>query len=81
MQSVCVCRTCGRTIETNFLYCPWCGQSRIEESASKNLDEMFSRLEQVRLQHKVKHIEKLDAELAALEKDLDTLVLSVEMHK
>lgn len=42
---------------------------------------MFSRLEQVRLQHKVKHIEKLDAELAALEKDLDTLVLSVEMHK
>ncbi|MBE6345512.1 MAG: hypothetical protein J6B32_01340 [Spirochaetaceae bacterium] len=82
MQSVCICKSCGRTIDMDFLYCPWCGESRIEQAVKEaNLDSIFTRLEQLQVQDKVKHIQKLDAELAELERDLETIALSVEMHK
>ncbi|MBO5137115.1 MAG: hypothetical protein J6B81_01265 [Spirochaetaceae bacterium] len=81
MQSVCVCRGCGRTIETEFLYCPWCGISRLEYNTGEDLSPMLSKLEELQIQDKVKHIKRLDAELAELEKDLETLALSAEMHK
>lgn len=81
MQSVCVCRGCGRTIETEFLFCPWCGISRVEYASTDNLDSMFSKLEKMQIQDKVKYIKQLDKELAELERDLETLALSAEMHK
>ena len=29
MQGVAVCRFCGRTIDNAYVFCPWCGLSRI----------------------------------------------------
>ena len=30
MDFVCVCNHCGKTIEREFLYCPWCGKENAE---------------------------------------------------
>ncbi|WP_041610413.1 hypothetical protein [Treponema brennaborense] len=81
MQSVCVCHGCGRTIDTEFLYCPWCGAARIRNAEPEALEPVFTRLEQLQQRGRVKKLKQLDDILAELEKDLTTLVLSVEMHK
>ena len=81
MQSVCVCHGCGRTIEKEFLYCPWCGFSQIENPSEHKLESVFTQLEEIQLQNKVKYIKMLDQELEELERYLETLALSVEMHK
>ena len=37
MFPVSVCKGCGRTIESKFVYCPWCGQSKV---SYENQDSM-----------------------------------------
>lgn len=81
MITVHICRGCGRTINTEYLYCPWCGYSRIEESANDSLDVVFKRLETMQSEHRENKIEELHTQLEELEKELDTIVLSTEMHK
>lgn len=34
MQGVAVCRFCGRTIDNAYVFCPWCGLSRINGEAA-----------------------------------------------
>ena len=31
MTAVCVCGGCGRTIEKDYVFCPWCGRSRVTD--------------------------------------------------
>ena len=81
MKSVCVCRLCGRTIESEFIYCPWCGQSRLQEDDRAVLDRVFQQLEVKQADDRARRLQKMEQELDALEKDLSVLVLSAEMHK
>ncbi len=82
MKSVCVCKECGRTIEREFIYCPWCGMSRIGATDNQEvLDSVFSRLEEKQADDREKRLRKLESQLNELEKDLSVLVLSAEMHK
>ena len=81
MKSVCVCRSCGRTIESEFIYCPWCGLSRLQEDDKTVLENVFHQLEVKQADDRSRRLARLEEELAALEKDLDVLVLSAEMHK
>ena len=50
MQSICVCHSCGRTIEAEFLYCPWCGFSHIENASGYKLESVFTKLEKIQIQ-------------------------------
>ena len=45
MDFVCVCSNCRKTIEREFLYCPWCGKENSEPSDSVVLDNVFTQLE------------------------------------
>ena len=82
MKSVCVCKECGRTIEKEFIYCPWCGMSRIGVADNQEvLDSVFLKLEEKQADDRQKRLRKLEIQLDELERDLDVLVLSAEMHK
>lgn len=81
MKSVCVCRSCGRTIENEFIYCPWCGQSRLAEDEKSVLDSVFRQLEEKQSDDRQRRLRRMEDQLMELEKDLDMLVLSAEMHK
>jgi predicted amidophosphoribosyltransferase len=70
MKNDCVCSSCGRTMERVFLYCPWCGTSAHEESVN------FQEENETDAQ-----IKEMEEQLNKLEKELDILVLSTEMHK
>jgi hypothetical protein len=81
MKAVCVCRSCGRTIERDFIYCPWCGLSRLQENDAAVLENVFHQLEEKQADDRSRRLHKLEEELDMLEKDLNMLVLSAEMHK
>jgi hypothetical protein len=53
---------------------------KTEDHGLDTLDSVFDRLEALQYQERMKYIEKLEAELADLEKELDNLTLSTELH-
>lgn len=82
MQLVSVCHDCGRTIEKQFVYCPWCGlHQKAEESMSEILDPMFDRLEIIQNKNRLLRINKIGNSLDELEKDLSMMVLQAELSK
>ncbi|MBP5403441.1 MAG: hypothetical protein J6Y36_09825 [Treponema sp.] len=82
MIPVCICGGCGRTIEKEFVYCPWCGQSKTAMiSEEERMEEIFNRLEEIQNNSRVEKIEKMSDRLNQLKKELDSLVLCSEMHK
>ena len=81
MKTVCGCKECGRTIEEQFIYCPWCGVSRIGMNSEAVLDSVFQQLEEKQSDDRSRRLRRLESRLEGLEKDLDILVLSAEMHK
>ena len=80
MYSLSVCKGCGRTIKKGFLYCPWCGYSRVSND-DESLDVLFNKFEQIQKDNRRKQIMEMERDLEALEKELSILVLSTEMHK
>ncbi|MCR4627307.1 MAG: zinc ribbon domain-containing protein [Treponema sp.] len=90
MNKIHICRGCGRTVDSSFLYCPWCGFSRINregagtENACReddNFDGVFKQLEFVQQKNCENRLARMFEQLDELEKELDTIVLSTEMHK
>jgi len=80
MDTVHVCQGCGRTVNSDFLYCPWCGQSLISGDGRESLDSVFRQLENMQRRDCDKRLTDMQTQLDELEKELDTLVLSAEMH-
>jgi len=70
MQSVAVCRFCGRTIDSAFIFCPWCGISRINGQAALEHDPVFQRLEELQEKGLSGRINKMEQSLNELERDL-----------
>ncbi len=81
MTTVHVCKGCGRTIDSDFLYCPWCGCSRMNECSYQSEEAVFKQLEAMQNKDREDKLTKLHNQLDELEKELDTIVLSTEMHK
>lgn len=82
MSPVCICGGCGRTIEKDFIYCPWCGKSKISILQNQNnMNEVFEKLEELQINNHFERIKDMGERLEMLEKELDTLVLASEMHK
>ncbi len=80
MTRVCVCGGCGRTIDNEFLYCPWCGQEKMYDKKDA-LQAVFKELEEKQAAQKARQVAKLEQELDSLEHELSILALSVEMAK
>ena len=81
MKNICVCGGCGRTIETEFIYCPWCGQSKIQNNDKAALESVFKSLELKQAEERTRRLAELEKELDELEQDLSILALSAEMAK
>ena len=80
MKSVCVCGGCGRTIDNEFLFCPWCGQEKMHNKQDA-LDAVFKQLEEKQAEDRARRLKKLEKEQDELEQDLSILALSAEMAK
>jgi hypothetical protein len=86
MDKVVICHACGRTMESAFKYCPWCGDridrgdqvgrgERTEFSALTELVEsVFSQVESMQTTHACSRISRMENELGELEKELSLLI-------
>lgn len=76
-----ICSKCGKLLNQQFYYCPWCGISRInsesEESKELKLQQHKEELSDIR-QNKLEEMEK---QLNLLERELNLMVLSYEMSR
>jgi uncharacterized Zn finger protein (UPF0148 family) len=77
-----ICKDCGRTINETYIFCPWCGKSKVERVSSMNEKEsLIESIKKKRYEEQTKKIMQLEEQLETLEKELSILVLSAEMHK
>ncbi len=74
MDSVAVCRGCGRLLETDFLYCPWCGLERAAMDSEEIMDKVFDRLEFVADAGHEKRVNVLKNRMNSLENELNNLI-------
>ena len=85
MNKIHICRGCGRTVDSSFLYCPWCGFSRLTANEAEKegdvLNGVFKQLEFVQQKNCENRLARMYEQLDELERELDTIVLSTEMHK
>ncbi|MBO4630268.1 MAG: hypothetical protein J5687_09995 [Treponema sp.] len=82
MYNISVCKGCGRTLNKDYLYCPWCGVSRVSDANDKeSLEMMLNHYEEDRKDVRRKQLYEMERELEDLEQELSVLVLSAEMHK
>jgi hypothetical protein len=70
MDFVCVCNNCRKTIQKDFLYCPWCGKENAQPVDSAILEKIFSQLEVRQSNDRNVRIKKIENQLAEIEKSL-----------
>lgn len=80
MNTMAVCKGCGRTIDGKFSYCPWCGRSKVAVE-EESLDVLFKRFEEKQKNARRQQLYEMKKELESMENELSMLVLSAEMHK
>lgn len=76
-----ICSGCGKLVNENYYYCPWCGQSKLAGESEEALKLRFEQYQQKKFNNKLSQIEKMEEQLDNLERELSVLVLSAEMHK
>lgn len=76
-----VCNGCGRTFENEYAFCPWCGQEHKNMDHRDYMDVIFQRYATQRNELRREKINSVSRKISELEKDLNVLVLSAEMHK
>lgn len=82
MTAICVCGGCGRTVEKNYVFCPWCGHSRVcDDDAKEAADSVQEMNVEERIERRAARLDEMEKNLDALEKELKILILSAEMHK
>ena len=76
-----VCSGCGREIEKNFVYCPWCGIQLIKKERREYQNLFFEQVEQKRRTEQEQKLQNVGKQLDELEKELDVLVLCAELAR
>lgn len=76
-----VCSGCGREIEKNFVYCPWCGIQLIKKESREYQNLFFERVERKRRTEQEQKLQNVGKQLDELEKELDVLVLCAELAR
>ena len=70
MDFVSVCSHCAKTIQKEFLYCPWCGTQNAEPSDKDVLETVFSQLEVKQSNDRITRVKKIENKIAEIEKSL-----------
>lgn len=78
---MCICDGCGKLIDSKFYYCPWCGYSKVDQEKEDSLQLRLNQLQEKQKAARQSQIERMEAELDALERELSVLVLSTEMAR
>lgn len=73
MNFVRVCGKCSRTIDREFIYCPWCGARNAGGDGRETLDSVFDQLEKKQAENIARRISSMKAKLSELEEDLGLL--------
>ena len=73
MDFVCVCSHCGKTIQRDFIYCPWCGVENSEPSDNSVLENVFSQLERKQANDRVSRVRRIETKIAEIEQSLKEL--------
>ena len=76
-----VCSGCGREIEKNFVYCPWCGIQLIRKESREYQNLFFEQVERKRRTEQEQKLQTVGQQLDELEKELDVLVLCAELAR
>ncbi|MCR5606102.1 MAG: hypothetical protein K6F69_04710 [Treponema sp.] len=76
MEIVCICPGCNRTINKEFLYCPWCGTCRMNMEDKSAMDAVFEKMENLVSENRSKKINRLRNHLDSLKEELDTICLN-----
>lgn len=77
MESMIICYDCGRTVNNQFVYCPWCGSMmKGHETVQDNKDEEILYQEAAFIGENVSDIKfcRLEYSLDKLEKDLSRFI-------
>lgn len=75
MDKVSVCPSCGKTLESGFLFCPWCGISAIDGSMpDERVDAACRRVSALQLRNACDRIARMEDELGELESALSLLL-------
>lgn len=73
MKEVLFCSECGKLIEKNFIYCPWCGKPLVEPAHwEESIEQSCTRLDRF-FEKKIK-----SQRFAAMEDKLNQLELEIE---
>lgn len=76
-----VCGGCGRMIEKQFIYCPWCGAAQIKKECHEYQERFFEQAEERQRTKREKQLQTVEKKLSSLEKELDVLVLSAALAR
>ena len=76
-----LCSGCGREIEKNFVYCPWCGIQLIRKESREYQNLFFEQVERKRRTEQEQKLQNVGKQLDELEKELDVLVLCAELAR
>ncbi len=77
MESMIICYDCGRTVNNQFVYCPWCGSMmKNHETVQDNEEEDILYQEAAFIGENVSDIKfcRLEYSLDKLEKDLSRFI-------
>ncbi len=75
MDKVSICHSCGRTIDSAFPYCPWCGAAAEAVSPlTEQFDEVFGRIEAMQTRHTQTRIGRMETELGEIERELSLML-------
>ena len=71
------CSVCGKEIETDFNFCPWCGCD-VEENQPfvQILDDSFQAIEEVVHEDTIHRLENLSSRLSSMEDELNSFLLT-----
>ena len=72
---------CGREMEKNFGYCPWCGIQLIRKESREYQNLFFEQVERKRRTEQEQKLQNVGKQLDELEKELDVLVLCAELAR
>ena len=78
---MCICDGCGKLIDNRYIYCPWCGYSRVEKEQEESLELRYKQFKQKQMEKRKFQLEQMQEKLTDLENELSVLVLSSQMAK
>ena len=73
-----VCPDCGRDIQKDFIFCPWCGSSA---NKNKQIENIALHRENMRLQWQEEQLRQDAKILDELEKELTSYVLCAQLSR